>query len=313
MIKFKNINNFIHKSWNFGLLIPLSNVLLMHLGRIIPKYFLNRISLWRNEYIESKLVKMLNIAIDNDYRHLHDSFDENKEKLIWFFWYQGMDNMPEIPNLCYRNVIRYCNDCRINFISKDNYQEYITIPEKIELLKEKGRISVAHFSDIIRFNLLYKYGGCWIDSTVLLTDKLDKQVFSLPFYSIKNQKEGYYVSECRWAGFFLSSHRGNPFMKYMCLMFEQYWSKNKYAIDYFLFDYFIDILYKKCVSVKNMIDQVPFNNENVHKLAPVLYSQLDRTYLNQLLSSTSMFKLSWKTYKTGEYNNTYFEYLKNNN
>ena len=35
-----------------------------------------------------------------------------------------------------------------------------------------GTISNTHFSDLIRLNLLNQYGGTWIDSTCLQTEKI---------------------------------------------------------------------------------------------------------------------------------------------
>ena len=43
------------------------------------------------------------------------------------------------------------------------------MPEYIVKKWEKGRIPAALFSDLLRLELLIKYGGTWIDSTVLCT------------------------------------------------------------------------------------------------------------------------------------------------
>ena len=40
---------------------------------------------------------------------------------------------------------------------------------------EKGRIPAAMFSDLLRVELLIKYGGTWIDSTVLCTGVNDEK------------------------------------------------------------------------------------------------------------------------------------------
>ena len=41
----------------------------------------------------------------------------------------------------------------------------------IEEKFEKGKIGMAHFSDLLRISLLAKWGGMWIDSTALCTDE----------------------------------------------------------------------------------------------------------------------------------------------
>ena len=56
-------------------------------------------------------------------------------------------------------------------LTKNNFKQYIELPDYIEKKFEKGKISMAHFSDLLRISLLAKWGGMWIDSTALCTDE----------------------------------------------------------------------------------------------------------------------------------------------
>ena len=54
-------------------------------------------------------------------------------------------------------------------IDEKNWREYIDLPDYIIRRRERKQIPPAHFTDLLRLELLIRYGGTWIDSTVLCT------------------------------------------------------------------------------------------------------------------------------------------------
>ena len=51
-------------------------------------------------------------------------------------------------------------------LDKTNISDYVRLPEYIEKKWKAGIIGNAQYSDLVRNELLIKYGGYWIDSTV---------------------------------------------------------------------------------------------------------------------------------------------------
>jgi hypothetical protein len=91
---------------------------------------------------------------------------------IWVCWWQGEAEMPNIVNVCYRSLLKNANGHSVTLIRKNNYQKYVTIPDYIKNKFDKGDISIAHWSDVIRVCLLFEHGGMWIDATYFVTDKI---------------------------------------------------------------------------------------------------------------------------------------------
>ena len=83
-------------------------------------------------------------------------------------------------------------------------------------------------------------------------------------------------------------------------MFEQYITKTDIFVDYFLFDNFIDMLYKRNPMIREQIDSLPFNNPCVHDIAPLLCKQISEDDFDKLTKDTYMFKLSYKQLKPSE-------------
>lgn len=79
-------------------------------------------------------------------------------KTIWSLWFQGWENAPPLVQAC-RASWRYHNpDWTINALTRDTLPDFLGDDfDQIEAME----IS----SDLIRMELLHRFGGIWVDST----------------------------------------------------------------------------------------------------------------------------------------------------
>ena len=297
MGKLANIKNFIKKVVRFGWYIPVTNLILTYGQKYFSTKRLSNILKKRTRKIQNILSK--SISFPSDYEYSNVNYD-GKEAPIWVCWLQGEENMPLIPQLCLQSIRKYANGHKVIVLTLDNYNEYVKIPQILIEMYHSGKIKPAHFTDILRINLLAQQGGLWLDATMLVTRNLPQEIFNYPFFSIKTENRGYFVSQCRWAVFCLGAQKGNPLFIYLASMFEQYITKTDIFVDYFLFDNFIDMLYKRNPMIREHIDSQPFNNPCVHDIAPLLCKQISEDDFDKLTKDTYMFKLSYKQLKPSE-------------
>ena len=115
------------------------------------------------------------IKLKKKYKKMLENFEITPKKeqkysnFIWICWFQGIERAPELVKTCYKSVKRWYPDNDIVLITKENFRDYVDIPEYVISKWKKGKILNAHFSDILRLALLIKYGGLWIDATVFCT------------------------------------------------------------------------------------------------------------------------------------------------
>ena len=310
MMKMANVRNFMRKTFKFGLFIPLSNLILTYGGKFLPSRLLRWLSDRRTIKIQRKILDIvgndtINAPVFND--------DVSRNEVIWFCWMQGEEALPPIPKLCLASLRKHSGGREVIFLDKNNYGKYVSIPREIIDVYLSGKIKQAHFADIMRVMLLSQQGGLWIDATLLVTKDLPPEIFSMPFFSIKTNEFGYFVSRCRWSVFCLAGWKNNILFKKVTRLFEAYLSKTCTFVDYFMFDNFIDILYKNDKLVRQMIDAVPKNNAKVHDLNRLLCDDFDaRRYDELTTDGTYMFKLSWKTYTEEQLRSnprSYYNYL----
>lgn len=294
MGKLNNIKNFIKKVVRFGLYIPVTNLILTYGQKYFSAKTLSNILKKRTYKIQDILSKSISFPSDLEYT---DTNNEGKDAPIWFCWLQGENDLPIIPQLCLQSIRKHAGGHKVIVLTIDNYTEYVKIPNTLVEMYHAGKIKPAHFTDILRINLLAQQGGLWLDATMLVTKDIPQEIFEYPFFSIKTENKGYFVSQCRWAVFCLGTQKGNPLFTHLASLFEQYITKTDVFVDYFLFDNFIYMLYKRYPMIKEQIDNLPLNNPCVHDLAPLLCECVSDEKFDSITKETYLFKLSYKQFK----------------
>ncbi len=239
------------------------------------------------DYLQKKYVDIINKYKDKENIKREDSNN------IWICWWQGMENAPDVVKLCFEKVKKFAGSRKVILITKENYKQYVDIPNYIIEKVNKGVITITHLSDILRMNLLSEHGGIWLDATCFLTDNIFNDL-NLDFYTIKlphNENE-ICVSDGRWCGFFMSGTKNNVLFDFAKEFFNEYWKNENSLIDYFLIDYTIAIAYDNIKYVKQMIDKVPENNILIHKLKEILNEEFDEKKYEELLKSNKIHKLA---------------------
>ncbi len=104
---------------------------------------------------------------------------------IWSMWWQGTENLPDVVKICYAGFRKYCGSHPVKILTRENFRDYVDLPDYIFDRVDSGAITITHLSDIMRFYMLYHYGGLWLDSTIYITDGIPDAVFEADYYTVK--------------------------------------------------------------------------------------------------------------------------------
>lgn len=213
------------------------------------------------------------------------------ESPIWFCWLQGLDSFPAIVRLCY-NSLKKKTKRPIILITEENYKSYTDFPEYIIEKYNKGIISKTHFSDLLRIELLGRNGGTWIDSTVLLTDNIPSEIENCElsfFQKCKPGRDGNGIYTSSW---FLNANSGNPIILLTRELLFEYWKRNNFLTDYFLFHIFF------CIACDSRFEDylnVPKQESSSPHLLLLSYSRkYKKDEFDYNISSSWIHKLSYK-------------------
>lgn len=239
---------------------------------------------WGRPYIDSK-----SLESETPLRNL-------TEPPIWVCWFQGEEQMPEVIRLCFASVRRMACGRQVILITKDNIGEYVRIPDTVESKRQKGELSLTHYADYLRILLLKEYGGLWIDASIYVTRPIDFKPSDGELYTVRlHSKSDAFVSGCRWTVGLLGVSPGSHLFNSLELLMRRYIEVHDRFIDFFLFDYLIALLYHSAGDIKNMIDAVPYNNEDFYKLEKLANQPFDDGVWLQLSGSQMFHRLSWKS------------------
>lgn len=304
--------NYFWKNLSFGF----DKAFWIYLNEVNPtkKVFTKKISLL------NKFAQKFFFPIIEKYKKIENNTTDYNGKIpVWIFWLQGEDSRPELVKICHKSLEKHLpkDSTEIKFITKNNYRYYMEgCPEIIFKKFEKGIISIQAFSDILRAFLLSKYGGMWIDSTVLVTDNITDKILGANFFTLKIFDDNKYPKEpsrAIWNVFILCSKPNNFLFLFFkdCLVY--YWTKYNKIIDYVLPDYIITVGYNNFECIKKQIDDQNPNINDVWFTLKNINSIYTDELFKQICDNTQFHKLTyrWNLLECIDGKQTIYGYLKN--
>lgn len=213
-----------------------------------------------------------------------------RSNVVWFCWLQGIESAPPIVKVCYHSLCKNLGGKEIRIIDDKNWKEFVQLPDYIEKRHEKRQIPHAMFSDLLRLELLIKYGGTWIDSTVFCSthdypkEYLDSNLF---FFQYARPDDRRYAGISNW---FITSCSNNPMLMTLRDMLYAYWKDYNCVVEYFIFHRFFDILAEERPGV---VAQMPYGySPNCHVLLRHWHETFDQKKWEKVTSHVCFHKLA---------------------
>lgn len=211
------------------------------------------------------------------------------KKYAWSCWWQGMEEAPDLIKACVNSLKKYLPDeVELIVITQDNYRDYVDFPEWLVEKVETGRVTLTTFSDVIRASLLYKWGGIWLDSTILLTEPLPVDFWDYDIFTLR---------ELRYCLPFIGGKPGQKFYQFLMEGFFYYYKNQENTKYYSLVSYILDIAMNEYPDIRETYNKLPekspgisninnFDSCSFHvneKYTPEVYHKyMEGTYIHKL-------------------------------
>lgn len=251
--------------------------------------------------------------LEKKYRHVLEDFDRTyidtphkSSDKIWICWFQGMENAPEIVQRCYQSVKEHYPDKEIIVLTEDNINDYVTFPEYIVRKWKQGIVTHTHMTDLLRLELLIKYGGMWLDATVFCTGRAPDYFFDSDLFFYQSLKPGRDGNARYISSWLMEARTNNKVLMATRELCYEYWKTNNSMWDYFLLHDFMSIVLDRYEDDWKRV--IPRDNAAPHVLLLRLFDEYDERMWDAIKSQTQFHKL---TYKFDEQNKegTYYEAL----
>lgn len=250
--------------------------------------------------VKSILAKQYQHILDNALMGFH--FDacrvKSVSKIVWTCWLQGMDDAPLMVKHCIESQKKALPDYEHRILTLENYHQWVELPEYIEKKFRKGRIPRALFTDLLRLAVLKKYGGVWLDASVLFTGfenekllnrwhKIEQSEITIYRYFQRGRKEP--VGLSNW----FIAVRPNEFVVSSVLdMLLAYWKDYNCTVDYYIMHLYIGMALK---AVPSLAESMPREN-SYHSimLGCVLAKDYDKDWWDDVKAHVFLHKLNYR-------------------
>jgi tetratricopeptide (TPR) repeat protein len=207
---------------------------------------------------------------------------------VWFYWGQGLAAAPAVVRRCHDELMRQHAADEVVVLDDGLVPEYVEIPEAARRRTSEDR---TKFSDVLRLELLSRYGGVWLDATCLVRRRLlDLLPELLPsgFFAFR-----YHTA--RIATWFLASEPNHPTVVMAREAQHVYWEQFRSPIDYYVLHHLIESLYHVADDFRERVDQMPWRSvEPPSRLARAMHQPYDPERHDELLGGSFVHKLTHK-------------------
>lgn len=164
---------------------------------------------------------------------------ETPSEPIFMFWQQGEAEEPPIVRKCIAEARRIYGE-KLVFLCGKNLYDYIRLPDYVMEKWNLGQMIPAHFADIVRLELLYRYGGFWMDATLFPTGPVKKEIEEADFFMYvtgRNKTSQMMVHNC-----FIRARKGNQLLSLWRQLVMEYWRREEKAKAYYLVHFLFQLL-----------------------------------------------------------------------
>lgn len=146
-------------------------------------------------------------------------------KRIWFVWLQGLDHAPNLVHRCLQSWTEKNPSWTLTVLDYQNLGVYLDLPAIVDV--DRADISIQKIANLIRINLLQKFGGVWVDATCYCCSALDEW---LPRYA----EAGFFVLQSPRAdrilsNWFMVSACPHYLTRQVCQEMNRFWQKHHFS------------------------------------------------------------------------------------
>lgn len=216
-------------------------------------------------------------------------------KVIWLLWLQGWEHAPEITQASQASWSNRNPGWKVWLLDRTSLDTFIPCDQLNRILYSNAPLEAL--SDLIRLELLHRYGGVWADATTICSKPLDgwlNQFAQEGFFAFDRPGPNRMIST--W---FLAAHRGSYIVECWRKAAAGYWHDRVEHDEYFWVHKLFEQIYETDVHFQSIWNSVP-KISAVHLFhfgpdSPVLYDSPSPAHNDGLISPPlPVFKLTHK-------------------
>jgi hypothetical protein len=233
-----------------------------------------------------------------------------KKETIWQFWDNPAGKTtPKIVTASIESVKRFKGDFDHKLLDHSTIGNYSDLPGYVFDRLKNGKISYAHFSDLLRLNLLKNHGGIWMDATLYMTDFVPKYIIDRDFFVFLTGKLTHFPYSFM-QNFFIRAQKGNFLCEAWYKMCVEYWKHETRRIDYFQHQLMFRSLVLNHPIAQRLFNEMPhISEDDMLQFVDSLFTKFDANEWDRIKKTSFLQKTTYKIPYSVNCRGTYFSRL----
>ena len=185
-----------------------------------------------------------------------------KTETIWQFWDNPAgQKTPDIVTACMKSAEKHRGDFRLKVLNLETIGKYSDLPGFVHDRLKDGRMRFAHFSDLLRLNLLKNHGGVWMDPTCLMFAEIPKYITEQEFFVFLTDRMTHFPYSFM-QNFFIRAQKGAFLADIWYRMCIEYWKNESTEIEYFQHQLMFKALVENNETARALFEKMPHVSED---------------------------------------------------
>ncbi len=235
-----------------------------------------------------------NQNIDNAY-HSINTLNEEQKTPVWLFLPDEPETLPEVMQLCLKSIQQNLppDKTSLYLITLDNCMNYVTLTDTIIQKFNANLIDLSMFSDILCAELLYRYGGMWIEPTYLIPKMLPKDFFNnSALFTLRHRNLSSLITGGNWTTDLWYTQKNSILFKFLTEAYWYYFENNDKFIDQHFSDYIITLAFNEIPYIKNLIENCEYMDKQTFILEKDINKKITEERIYNLNTNALFYKLN---------------------
>ncbi len=197
---------------------------------------------------------------------------------VFVCWWPGEEEMPELIGSCIRSLKENLPKDQTEFrlITLENCLNYAAFTESVIQKFNEGKIPEAHLLDLLRAELLFRYGGLWVDAACYVTGTVERELFRQKLYTLRFQTPSgdHNIAGGRWSNHLWYAGKGHKLFQFLMEGLWYYWEVEDKLVDDHLADDLIQAAWEEFPEIRNELEQCGYREGNIF----LMHSWMNRNY-----------------------------------
>lgn len=184
----------------------------------------------------------------------------------------------------------------IRWITLENCMQYVTFTESIVQKFNEGKISPSHLCELLWAELMFRYGGMWVDASCYMSrppapEIFEQEMYVLPFPEAMQKADAF---QGQWSKSLWYAKKGEKLFQFLLEGLWYYWDIEDKLADVCLTDAFIRAAMREFPEIRRKMQRCTDGRETILGLHALMNRRYTPERMEKIVSGGTVYWTDWQ-------------------